>query len=666
MRCLLSLAFALPIVLASGLAHAQGARPPEGPIVVASPDGQVRAEITLKKAGDDPSVPHLRVTFGGKPVILESTLRVDMEGGWNLGSASVLRKVETREVHGRYRQFPGKRTEVIDRANEATITLVESGPRPVDWQVLVRASDDGVAFRYRFPKQAGWDALVVAGERTTFALPADAKATALPLKNFRTSHEARYVRGSVDDLPADPPIGLPILFELPGTGWAAIAEANLTDYAGLYLARDGHGLVSRLSPLPDEPGVAVRANLPHDSPWRVVLIGDAPGRLIESDLVLNLNEPCAIADISWIKPGKTTFPWWNGFHEVGVPFTMGLNTETANYYIDFCAEAGIPYHSLDGLEGIAWYGGRIQPYGGGIPTAGLPGLDLEAVIHHADAKGVKLRFWMHWEAAQIHMKRAFPLYREWGIEGVMLDFMDRDDQEMVRFLRDVLALAAENHLTVTLHGVAPPTGLERTYPNLLTHEGVMNLEYDKWDKIGITPDHELTVPFTRMLAGPLDFHQGSFRTVPVEQFAPQSKGPRIMGTPCRTLASYVVLQNHLPMAADYPSAYRGHPALPILVAIPTTWDDTKVLSGVPGESIAIARRSGPDWWVGAMTDRDARKVRIPLEFLGDGRFRAEITRDDLGAPGQLDRETRDVVASDSLQLQLAPAGGLVIRIGPAD
>ena len=342
------------------------------------------------------------------------------------------------------------------------------------WEVVVRAYDDGAAFRYRFPAQEGWTRLVIAGERTGFRLPDDALAYALPLKGFTSSHEARYRKGPIAEIPGDWLLGLPLLVELPGTGWAAIAEAELTDYAGLYLARDGTRgatLAARLSPLPGEPNVAVRADLPHDSPWRVLMIADRVERLVESDLVLNLNAPCAIGDTSWIKPGKTTFPWWNGFHEEGVPFEMGLNTATAKYYIDFCAEAGLPYHSLDGLDNIAWYGGPIVPYGGADITKGIAGLDLREVLRHAESKGVKIRLWMHWQAAEAHMDRAFPLYREWGVEGVMLDFMDRDDQEMVRFLRRALELAAENQLTVTLHGVGAPTGLERTYPNLLTQRG---------------------------------------------------------------------------------------------------------------------------------------------------------------------------------------------------
>jgi alpha-glucosidase len=271
---------------------------------------------------------------------------------------------------------------------------------------------------------------------------------------------------------------------------------------------------------------------------------------------------------------------------------------------------------------------------------------------------------MHWEAAEAHMDRAFPLYREWGVEGVMLDFMDRDDQEMVRFLRRALELAAENKLTVTLHGVGAPTGLERTYPNLLTSEAVLNLEYDKWDRLGVPPEHELTVPFTRMLAGPLDFHQGSLRGVPVEEFRPRNAAPLVMGTPCRMLASYVVFQNHLPMVADYPSAYRGHPALPVLAEIPATWDDTRCLAGAVGEYAVVARRRGDEWWVGAMTDRKARELEVPLGFLGAGRFDATVYRDDLKSEFRLAEDKAGVGPEGVLRASLAPAGGVLIRLRP--
>src|SRR5262249_33564578 len=557
---------------------------------------------------------------------------------------------------------------VVNHCEEVAVALRERAASPRRWELILRAYDDGVAFRYRFPTQEAWPSLGIARERTRIRLPADALAHVLPLEGYTTSHAARYPKKAVAEILTGRLLGLPLLTELPGTGWLAILEANLTDYAGMYLARAaerGAILESRLSPRPDEPNVAVRAKLPHESPWRAFLIADKVERLVESDLVLNLNAPCALSDTSWIRPGKTTFPWWNGFHEEKVPFAMGLNTATAKYYIDFCAEAGIPYHSLDGKDDTAWYGGPIVPYRGADITRGVEGLDLREVLRYAAAKGVKLRLWMNWRAAEAHMDRAFPLYRQWGVEGVMLDFMDRDDQVMVKFLRRALETAAANKLTVTLHGVSAPTGLERTFPNLLTSEGVLNLEYDKWDQQGVPPEHELTVPFTRMLAGPLDFHQGSLRGVPMDKFRPRYEAPLVIGTPCRMLASYVVFQNHLPMAADYPSAYRGHPLLPVLAAIPTTWDDTRCLAGKLGEFIVVARRLGYAWGVGALGSELRRELDISLGFLGPGRFRAEIYRDDSTAAARFSLGTVEITSTDVLPISFAPAGGLLLHISPS-
>jgi alpha-glucosidase len=636
-------------------------------VVVTSPDARVAIEVFVDgvRAARHPLL--YRVTFRSRPVLEDSPLGVDLADGTTLGGDCEIEGSKTEAINNSYRQYPGKRSVVVDRCNETMIQVRERGtPRRV-WQLLVRASDDGIALRYRFPKQDGWSSLFLRDERTNFTFPEETECFALPLNAFTTSYEKRYVKRAVKELPGDWLLGLPLLVEMPGAGWAAITEANLTDYAGMYLAHEigrKGTLTSRLSPRPGEPGVAVRASLPHDSPWRVIMVADHVGKLIESDLLLNLNSPRAIEDLSWILPGKTTFPWWNGYFEQNVPFEPGLNTRTIKHYIDFCAEVGIPYHSLDGKGNTAWYGGPIVPYKGADPTRAIEGLDLAEVLRYARTKGVRLRVWIHWQAAKAHMARAFPLYREWGVEGVMIDFMDRDDQEMVNFLRELVQLATANRLTVTLHGVSKPTGLERTYPNLLTSEGVMNLEYDKWDPVGIPPEHEVTVPFTRMLAGPLDFHQGSFRTVPVAQFKPRNEAPQIMGTPCRTLASYVVFQNHLPMVVDYPSAYRGHPALGVLASIPATWDDTRVLSGVVGEQVVIARRHGGDWWIGAMTDREPRYLSISLDFLGAGRFRAEIYRDDAIAPYKLAKESRGVEAGDVVGVRLAPAGGLLIHVSP--
>lgn len=651
-----------------GAAKAEDPVPPSR-IRVDSPDGQVRIELVLQPSGEAERVPHWRAFYKNRPIILNSRLGIDVVGAPSLGGSCAVESVRTHSLSNEYVVPVGKRRRVLDRCTETVVALQERRSPGRRWEVVLRAYDDGVAFRYRFPAQDGMSNLTIAQERTEFALPDDAESYALPLNGFTTSFEGRYQKKRASDIPRDWLIGLPLLVECPGSGWAGITEANLTDYAGMYLAHSGDGpavLTSRLSPLPDNPKAAVKASLPHDFPWRVVLLGESAGSLIESALIFNLNEPCAIADTSWIRPGKTTFPWWNDYYLENVSFRPGLNTATMKYYVDFCAEAGIPYHSLDGYQNIGWYGCQIGPHTRADITKAVPEIDLPEVIRYARSKGVHLRLWLHWEDVKGNIDRAFPLYHSWGIEGVMLDFMNRDDQEMVNFLREVVAKAAENHLTVTFHGVSKPTGLERTYPNLLTNESVLNLEYDKWDKLGCPPEHEMTVAFTRMLAGALDFHQGSLRGVSIEQFKPRYTAPLVMGTPAHMLATYVVLENHLPMVADYPSAYRGNPALPMLVQIPSNWDDTKFLSGSVGQYAIVARRSGDDWYVGAMNGREARSIELPLRFLSDGRFRAEIYADDPDARAThpIARQTREVTPSDVLKARLEPAGGYVAWLTP--
>lgn len=636
---------------------------------VDSPNRQSRIELALRGSGDADAVPQWRAFFKDRAIIANSRLGIELADGQTLGGPCEIEKEQSQTINETYTVAVGKHSRITNRCNETVISLRERSGARRRWQVVLRAYDDGVAFRYHFPSQEGWPSLAISAERTEFAFPNGANAVALPLNSFTSSFEARYRQTQIKAVPSDWLIGLPLLVECPGAGWAGVTEANLTDYAGMYLApeKDHAGaLCARLSPLPGEPKVAVRAALPHDSPWRVMLLGDSPGSLLESDIVFNLNAPCAIADTSWIQPGKTTFPWWNDYYVENVPFKPGLNTATMKYYIDFCAEAGIPYHSLDGYQNIGWYGCRIGPHTPADITKAVGAIDLPEVIRYAKSKGVGMRLWLHWEDVKGQMDRAFPLYRSWGIEGVMLDFMNRDDQEMQNFLRQVLVKAAENHLTVTLHGVSKPTGFERTFPNLLTSESVFNLEYDKWDPLGCPPNHQLMVAFTRMLAGPLDFHQGSFRGVPVEQFKPRNTAPLVMGGPAFMLATYVVYENHLPMVADYPSAYRGNPALPMLVRIPCNWDEIKCLRGTVGRDIVLARRSGHDWYIGAMNAGKAESIDVPLQFLDSGTFSAQIYTDspDWPTTHQIIRSSQQVTAGDVLKIRLETTGGCVIWLSP--
>jgi alpha-glucosidase len=335
------------------------------------------------------------------------------------------------------------------------------------------------------------------------------------------------------------------------------------------------------------------------------------------------------------------------------------------YYIDFCAEQGIPYHSLDGLD-IAWYGGPIQPKGPTDITKAAPTIDLPEVLRHAKAKGVRLRLWVHWKALKPQIDEAFRAYEAWGIEGVMVDFMDRDDQEMVRFYHEMAEKAAKHHLTLTLHGAYKPTGMERTWPNVLTYEAVLNQEYNKWQPPGVRgtpPEHNLDVAFVRMLAGPLDYHQGGMRGVLPEDYQFRDKAPPVQGTRGHQLAMYVVYQNHLPMLADSPSAYRGQPGLEFLTQVPTTWDETRVLHAEMGRCLVIARRKGGAWYLGGMTAAQGRELDLPLGFLGEGSLEAELYLDrPEGGPNSVTRRERTVSAADTLRVVIPRAGGFAARL----
>lgn len=450
-----------------------------------------------------------------------------------------------------------------------------------------------------------------------------------------------------------------------------MTEANLTDYAGMYLAGvqgEPGVLTSKLSPLPNRnDGAKVLGKTPHASPWRVLMIADDPGRLIESNIVFHLSAPSAIADTSWIKSGKTTFPWWNGYALEGVDFEPGVNTATMKHYIDFCAEQGIPYHSLDGLD-IAWYGGPIRPDGPTDITTAAPSIDLPEVLRYAKEKGVRLRVWLHWKALKPQIDVAFRKYEEWGIEGVMVDFMDRDDQEMVRFYQEMAEKAAKHHLTLTLHGAYKPTGMERTWPNVLSYEAALNQEYNKWQSPGVRgtpPRHNLDIGMVRMLAGPLDYHQGGMRSVLPEAYRFRDQAPPVQGTRGHQLAMYVVYQNHLPMMADYPAAYRGQPGLEFVVEVPTTWDETRVLHAEVGKCLIIARRKGNQWYVGGMTAEQPRELRLPLGFLAEGAHTAKLLLDKPTAgPNALESRAESVSQDTDLRVRIPPSGGFVARLVP--
>ncbi|MBW3596538.1 MAG: glycoside hydrolase family 97 protein [Planctomycetes bacterium] len=613
-------------------------------------------------------------------LLLSGTLGLEFAGAGKLGED--LRVIGARrEERDRTYAIPvGKASAARDRHRELIASLEERAAPHRKLDIAFRAFDDGIAFRYLLPQQDSLADFVLSDEDTRLTFTSNPSARFLRLSDFTTPYEAYYQTEKVWDIRPDvkPLIGLPILLEHPQGAWIAVTEADLTDYAGAYLVRpEAHpqSLKTVLSPLPVEsapqdapPGAAkVVGRTPFKSPWRVLMIADDPGRLIESNVIFHLNEPSKIDDPSWIKPGKTTFPWWNHYVVEGVDFEPGVNTATMKHYIDFCAEQGIPYHSLDGLD-IAWYGGPIHPRGPTDVTTAAPSIDMPELLRYAKEKGVRLRLWMHWKALQPQLDEAFAAYEAWGIEGVMIDFMDRDDQEMVRWYHEVAEKAARHHLTVTWHGAYKPTGMERTWPNVLSYEAVLNQEYNKWQPPGVKgtpPEHNLDAAFIRMLAGPLDYHQGGMRSVLPANYQFRDVAPPVQGTRGHQLAMYVVYQNHLPMMVDYPAAYRGQPGLEFLIDIPTTWDETRVLHADMGRCLVIARRKGTAWHLGGMTAGASCTLKLPLKFLGDGSFTAELFLDDpAGGPTALTRREQTLTATDSLQIEMPRSGGFVARLAP--
>jgi alpha-glucosidase len=386
-------------------------------------------------------------------------------------------------------------------------------------------------------------------------------------------------------------------------------------------------------------------------PWRVLVIGESDNTFLDTDIVYRLAAENRLADTSWIKPGKVSWDWWNYKNVYGVPFRAGVNTETYKHYIDFAAENGIEYIILD--EG--WY--KL-----GDLMAQSQGVDMEAIAAHARAKNVGLVLWVVWKTLDEQMAQALDQFEKWGVKGIKVDYMQREDQWMVNYYERVAVEAAKRRMLVDFHGSYKPTGLYRTYPNVLTSEGVLGLEAGQ----SATPDNAVTFPFMRMMAGPVDYTPGAMMNATRADFRPIGRRPMSQGTRCQQLAMYVVYESPLQMLADSPSNYRREPeCLAFLSAVPTVWDETKIISSEIGKHILTARRSGAEWYVGALTSWEPRELDLPLSFLGEGNWEADIYMDGPNADRagvDYAREKRPADQGQTIKLRLAPGGGWVARI----
>ncbi|MGK9476212.1 glycoside hydrolase family 97 protein [Melioribacter sp. OK-6-Me] len=464
---------------------------------------------------------------------------------------------------------------------------------------------------------------------------------------------------------------LPALVDLNNSLKVAITEADLCDYAGLYLRGTNSTVLKGLFPFyPAETEIKsdrdvyvtkrkdyiVRTNGTRNFPWRVFVISDNDGMLIENTMVYKLAQPHdPDIDFTWIKPGKVAWDWWNANNVYKVDFRAGINTATYKYYIDFASQHGIEYVILD--EG--WYklGNLLEE---------SPGINIREIVEYAREKNVGIILWVIWKTLDDQFEEAMNLFEELGIKGIKVDFMQRDDAWMVNYYYKVAKEAARRKFLVDFHGAYKPTGLYRTYPNVITSEGILGLEHNKWSN-NVTPEHNVTIPFIRMLAGPMDYTPGAMNNAVKENFRDIFTQPMSQGTRCHQLAMYVIFESPLQMLADSPTNYlREKESLEFLSIVPTVWDKTKVLDAKVGDYVAIARKSGNKWFVGAMTDWSARTLKLDFSFLEDNReYKITIYQDGINA----DRNGNDykVVKStvrkgDKIEINMATGGGWVAII----
>ena len=633
------------------------------PVSISSPDGKIVVEINATGP-----LSYL-VKVDGKVALASSRLGLRLRGGAVLGADVTVLKADRDKEDSTWENPFGKRSAVRDNHRELRLQLREKSGGGRRFDLVVRLFDDGVGFRYALPAEPGATDCVVEEELTEFVFANDAPCFAgdhsqnPPEESrggFAGSQEWEYRKRMLSTLPVETVTGLPLLAQTPAA-WVAVAEADLVDWSGMWLARTpakpgatGVTLRARLAPALKGGGL-VKATLPHNSPWRVLMIGRTPARLVESDLVLNLSTPSRLPSTSWIKPGLIAWDhWWSG--------DTKMDTATLKQYIQLASDMGWPYQLID----WHWFG---EPKNADSDIIKVdPAVDMDEVRRFAAERHVRLWLWLHWTDADRNdaYQSAFALYQSWGIAGVKIDFMDRDDQEMVNWYEKITRAAAEHRLMVNFHGASKPTGMNRTWPNQITREGILGNEYNKWST-RVTPEHKVTLPFTRFLTGPADFTPGGFLNRQPAKFKTKVSPTQVQGTRASELALFVVFNSPIGCVCEHPDNLRGEPGSDFLKIVPTVWDETRVLSGEVGEHIVMARRSGTDWYLGALTNSAARTLPVKLDFLGKGNWKVRLWHDAADSSDNAEHiaiEERPVKATDSLNLQLAPAGGTVARFSP--
>jgi alpha-glucosidase len=632
---------------------------------LASPDGRLQATLTI---GAD-----LRYSLKleGRTLVLPSPISLTLGDGRVLGRASRLLRVEERELAEEIETPIGKRARVRNAFRELALVLKNGAT------LRARAFDDGFALRWETTLPGR---IRVRDESFTMIFPEEPRGVFLMGEGAHHGYEGLWRREPISALsamtkPTPLAASLPLVLELPQGPKFAVLQADLEDYPALYLTQRASHPRSLSSVFPrrvlrEQPGgwmnfdlVALERALDiaetsgtRRFPWRAFVIAERDIDLVESDMVTRLAPPPSPdADFSWVKPGRVVWDYWANWNIEGVDFVTGRNNATFKHYIDFAAKHGFEYVNIDWL----W----TDP----LDLDALnPEIDVPELVRYARERGVGIFVWCLARTLEAQLAPAMDRFREWGVAGLKIDFFDRDDQRMIALYRRFAEEAAKRRLLVLFHGATAPWGLSRTLPNVLGYEAVRGLEYDKFNPQGTPPDHDVTLPYARMLAGPMDYTPGAMRALNKANWKPTHDLPSSQGTVAHQLAMYVVYDAPLVMLSDMPSAYEKTPAaLEMLAAVPTTWDETVGVAGRIGESVVMARRKSDDWWLGAMTDWTPRTLDVPLSFLQEGEWEATLwidgpNADKLGT--EYRRVTRTVSATGNLKLDLAPGGGAVVRL----
>lgn len=626
-----------------------------------SPSSRLKVEV---RRGEELTY---AVSLRGEPVVLPSAIDLKIEGaGWMAGDGGPC-KATTRSAKETIEfPVPRKYRRLDVKYNELRLALGNGDA------LVFRAYDEGVAYRWHAAREGE---IVVAEERAQFTFPDKTKAWFPEEESIFSHQERQYKHLELADVGEDRFGSTGVLVDLPGGRKLYLSESDLASYPGMFLRGMGAGkpgLVGKFAPYALEteakndrdvpvtkaaPYLARTAG-PRSFPWRVMIVTEDDAELLTSELVYALAPPSEIGDASWIKPGKVAWEWWNAIDVYGVDFKAGVNTETYKYFVDFAADHGVAYLLLD--EGWCADSSDVLSV--------REGLDLEELVRYGQERGVGVILWVLWNALDVKLEPALEKYEQLGVAGIKVDFMQRDDQWMVEYYHRIARQAAKHRLMVDFHGAYKPTGLRRQFPNVMTSEGVTGLEQYKWTDQMTNPEQELVLPFVRMVAGPMDFTPGAMSNASRGDWKAIGNHPMSFGTRCHQLAMFVVYESPLQMLADSPTHYLEEPeCLEFLAAVPTVWDELHVLEAKAADYVALARKSGDQWFVGAMTDWTRRTLQLKLDFLPEGEYELHAWSDGVNAERNgrdFRRSVQQVKRGAVVQAELAPGGGWAGWIKP--